>query len=154
MKQNNKKATVFFKLFSFKIIMGLSITLFSISWFSSCLQEDKLLETNYVPVTLQTSAASLITYNSAKVDGTISAPQNRMLTRGVCWSTHEYPTLNDYKVNEQGGIGAFSFNMTGLHPGTIYYLRAFAINNGGDSEETRTAYGNQVVFTTVALSYK
>lgn len=144
MKRNNKIAVIVCTMFKLKYVLGLIIVLFSITWFSSCLPEDKLLDTNYMPVTVETSAATQITNKSAKIGGIISAPQDRILTRGVCLSTHENPTLDDFKANEQGGIGAFSFSVTGFQPGTTYYVKAYASNNSN----IEIAYGNQVSFTT------
>jgi uncharacterized protein (TIGR02145 family) len=61
--------------------------------------------------------------------------------RGVCWSTSENPTIADSKTSDGSGIGSFVSNLTGLLPGTTYYVRAYATN-------WSTGYGNQVSFTT------
>ncbi|MEO6833817.1 MAG: hypothetical protein ABI169_16540, partial [Chitinophagaceae bacterium] len=44
------------------------------------------------------------------------------------------------------GTGAFSSNLTGLDPNKTYYIRAYATNSSG------TAYGNEVSFTTTAVT--
>jgi len=66
---------------------------------------------------------------------------------GVSWSTMENPTLNDERFSSsssEGGSGIYTFNIEGLTPGTIYYVRAYAINNAG------VAYGEDLTFTTLA----
>jgi len=66
---------------------------------------------------------------------------------GVCWSTEQGPSLddtNDFFTDEgsASSTGAFTSPITGLIPGTTYYVRAYATN------DTATAYGNEVFFTT------
>ena len=64
---------------------------------------------------------------------------------GVCWNTTGTPTTSDNKVDlgAASATGAFTANMTGLAPGTTYYVRAFATNVLG------TSYGLVFSFTTV-----
>lgn len=64
--------------------------------------------------------------------------------RGVCWNTSGSPTIADDKTSDGEGSGSFSSNVTGLTPGTSYYLRAYATN------EAATAYGEEMTFTTLA----
>ncbi len=58
--------------------------------------------------------------------------------RGVCWSNvSKEPSLADsYMAASSAGIGNYSFIVTGLEPGTKYYVRAYARNSVG------TGYGN------------
>ena len=150
-----RKITIVTKVFTsigFNNVASLLIMIFSLGMISSCQQEDKLFDTNYIPVTVETSKAASVTYTSAKAGGVISAPQNRKVTRGVCWSTHENPILDDYKVYEQGGIGVFSFSLIGLLPGTNYYVRAYATSGSKATSGSETVYGNQVSVTTIALA--
>ena len=65
--------------------------------------------------------------------------------RGVCWSTNQNPTIADGRTIDGGGPGIFTSSVSGLIPGTIYYVRAYATNNAG------TAYGNQVAFSTLNI---
>ena len=78
------------------------------------------------------SCNNIVTFNGY---GTVTA-------RGVCWSTHENPTIDDYYTLDGDGTGSYTSVMTLLNHNTIYYARAYAINEYG------TAYGNQRMFTT------
>jgi hypothetical protein len=70
---------------------------------------------------------------------------------GVCYNTSENPDINNFVapganletswVQESYSIG-FTSGLSGLTPGTTYYLRAFLTTRTG------TAYGEQVTFTT------
>ncbi len=96
--------------------------------------------------TLTTTEAGSITLSSAISGGNISDNGGAEITaRGVCWSTSEDPTTADSKTEDGTGTGSFTSDLTGLTPGTDYYVRAYATNSAG------TAYGNQEAFTTVAL---
>lgn len=64
--------------------------------------------------------------------------------RGVVWSTSANPTTADNKTADGpvGATGAFTSSMTGLTPGTLYHVRAYAVSAAG------TVYGEDVTFTT------
>jgi len=92
-----------------------------------------------------TSSLSDITVNSAKCGGVVSSDGGATVSsRGVCWSTSENPTTTSFKTTDGNGTGTFVSNITGLTPGTTYYVRAYAINSAG------TAYGNQQTLVTGA----
>jgi len=96
--------------------------------------------------TLTTNPATDITSTSATSGGSITSDGGSAITaRGVCWSTSQTPTVIDSHTSDGSGTEDFSSSITGLDPGTTYYVRAYAINNEG------TAYGNEVNFTTLAL---
>ncbi|HWZ22338.1 MAG TPA: hypothetical protein VNW06_06760, partial [Cytophagaceae bacterium] len=57
-----------------------------------------------------------------------------------CWSTTSGPTIADNKTSDGTGTGTFISSITGLTPGTIYYVRAYATNSTG------TTYGNEFVY--------
>jgi len=96
--------------------------------------------------TVTTTAASAITQTSAASGGNVTATGGAPVTaRGVCWSTSTNPTVQPGSSTSNGsGTGSFTSNITGLTPGTRYYVRAYATNSVG------TAYGNEVTFTTSA----
>lgn len=55
---------------------------------------------------------------------------------GVCWSTSPMPTTNDPHTSDGSG------QMTGLKPGTMYFVRGYATNSAG------TGYGMNISFIT------
>ncbi len=100
-----------------------------------------------------TTAVATVTTNSVLSDvgtttatagGLISAIGGGSLTAvGLCYSaTNQTPTIGDTNLPATAVAVGFSLNITGLTPGTTYYLRAYATNAGG------TAYGAVVKFTT------
>ncbi len=93
--------------------------------------------------TITTVNVSDIYLASAVGGGTITDDGGNAITeRGVCWSTSENPTINDYiAVNHTGGDN-FEADITSLQWATTYYVRAYATNSEG------TAYGESVSFTT------
>ena len=93
--------------------------------------------------TVETTPVSNETRNTAQSGGNIIDDGGAEVTgRGVCWSTTEGPTISDSKTEDGSGTGSYTSNLTGLTPGTNYYLRAYATNSIG------TDYGEQVPFTT------
>ncbi len=67
-----------------------------------------------------------------------------MTVRGVCWSTSANPTTTDNKTVDGSGTGVFTSSITGLFPGTIYHVRAYATNRVG------TSYGQDLSYKTKA----
>jgi uncharacterized protein (TIGR02145 family) len=92
--------------------------------------------------TLTTAAVTAITSTTAVSGGNITSDGGGTVTaRGVCWGTSANPTTTNNKTTNESGTGGFTSNITGLNPGTIYYVRAYATNSAG------TAYGNEISFT-------
>jgi len=122
------------------------LMLFITACFASCLTEDELTESNYVSVTVKTTAATSVTATSAKSGGVITVTKNQNVkVRGVCWSTSQNPTVNlSTKTTDGTGSGTFSSTITGLTGETTYYVRAYSTNN------LETVYGDQVIFITTA----
>ncbi len=97
-------------------------------------------------LTLTTTAASSIGTTNATAGGNITSDGGSAVTaRGVCWGTSTGPTTASSITANGIGTGTFTSSLTGLIPGTTYYLRAYATNANG------TVYGNEVTFTTTAL---
>lgn len=93
--------------------------------------------------TLTTRTISGITSTTSVSGGTISDNGGASITaRGVCWSTASSPTIDDDKTSNGTGKGSYTSNISGLEPGTMYHVRAYATNSAG------TAYGNELTFTT------
>ena len=93
---------------------------------------------------LTTFSVTDIVDTGAIAGGNISDDGGSEVTfRGICYGSTHYPTINDEQINDEEFIGrSFLINISGLFPGTDYYLRAFATNSVG------TSYGNEVVFRT------
>jgi uncharacterized protein (TIGR02145 family) len=91
--------------------------------------------------TVETNSISDITENSAFCGGNVINDGGADVTlRGVCWNTFGNPTTANSKTMNGTGTGSFTSGLYGLSVGTVYYVRAYAINSKG------TAYGNQVSF--------
>ena len=102
--------------------------------------------TQLLAPTLTTTAATSITAISAVLGGNVTNDGNSpVIETGVCYSLTENSTTSNSKVPIGTGTGAFSKAVTGLTEGTIYYVRAYAINSVGIS------YGTQISFTTTPL---
>lgn len=98
------------------------------------------------PVAVTTGVVSDIAPTSAKVDGNVTdAGGTTVTSKGICWSTTPGPTVNNSKVVAGTGMGVFTGILSGLQPGTIYYVRAFGENSRGVS------YGTQINFKTTGI---
>jgi len=99
----------------------------------------------HVPTVTTSQVISVTTTSASSGGNVISDGGGAISLTGVCWSTSPNPDVNDNIVTNTPGTGSFQSYISGLQPGTTYYLRAFAVNNGG------TGYGNEIVFTTDLL---
>ena len=79
---------------------------------------------------------SIVTYGSGTVN-----------SRGLVWSQNGTPTLSDNDgISEDGyGSGSFTSSLTALSSSTLYYVRAYAIN------QFETVYGQIESFTTLEI---
>ncbi|MEK7720412.1 MAG: fibrobacter succinogenes major paralogous domain-containing protein [Bacteroidota bacterium] len=82
-----------------------------------------------------TSATTVDTGGNISSEGSSS-----IISRGVCWSVLQNPTIKykDSTTVDGTGVGIFNSTIPGLKPGFTYFIRAYATNGAG------TAYGNQV----------
>jgi hypothetical protein len=95
------------------------------------------------PPTVTTTSPPSVSTTSAILGGNVTDDGGATVTeRGVVFSTAPNPTIADNVVQMGSGTGPFSQSVTGLNPGTLYYVRAYAINSEG------LAYGSQQDFTT------
>lgn len=95
-----------------------------------------------IPI-ISTTTVTNITSTAFTSGGNISSDGNSpIISRGVCWSTIQNPTISDSKTSDGTGTGSYISSITGLVQGTTYYLKAYATNSVG------TAYGNQIVVNT------
>ena len=101
--------------------------------------------------TVTTNSVFDITTTTAKGGGNVinnGGTSDGITERGICWSTNHNPTTYNSHVSDYYyswsyyNSGSYTLNMTGLIPGTQYYVRAYATNSEG------TAYGDEVSFIT------
>lgn len=99
-----------------------------------------------VGATISTVRPTTITATTANPGGNITADGGAPITeRGVVWALTANPTTADHKVAASAaGTGTFTVALTQLQPGTLYHVKAYAINTAG------TVYGGDEFFTTSA----
>lgn len=94
---------------------------------------------------ISTNNTTEISYTTVKSGGTlIDDGGSPIITRGVCWSSVEDPTVESSKSTDGSVSNEFTSSLTGLTPSTTYYIRAYATNSVG------TAYGDKVTFVTLS----
>lgn len=92
-----------------------------------------------------TGNVSNLTATSAICGGRATSDGGFPITaRGVCWSTAINPTLANLHSTDGIDTGGFLSELHNLHPGTTYYVRAYAQNEAGVS------YGPNQQFTTLS----
>ncbi len=100
--------------------------------------------TGAVAPIVSTGAISSISTATAVAGGNVvNDGGSTILLRGLCFGTALNPDTSGTKVVISGTTGIYSGNLTGLTGGTVYHVRAFAINAIGIS------YGADVNFTTL-----
>ncbi|MBR4837148.1 MAG: hypothetical protein IK004_01760 [Bacteroidales bacterium] len=98
---------------------------------------------DYSQPTVETIEVFDITSSSVKCNVEVKDDGGSAITeRGVCWSSHQTPTVNDAHVTSVGNTGHFTCEITNLDEVTTYYVRAYATNDYG------ICYGDQITFTT------
>jgi uncharacterized protein (TIGR02145 family) len=92
-----------------------------------------------------TTTVSSIDATTATSGGNITYNGGATVTAsGVVWSTTSTPTIALATKTTNGAVsGTYTSNITGLTPGTLYYVRSYATNSVG------TSYGAQTSFTTL-----
>jgi len=120
-----------------KTTFKISFVILSVFLLYSC-KKDK----GTLPV-VSTSEVTEITLSTAICGGTMTADPYSIVSKGICWSTEQNPTIADNKTVDNSLTSSFSDWMTGLSATTTYYVRAFATSSAG------TGYGNQIKFTTL-----
>ena len=92
-----------------------------------------------LPTVTTSIDASTRTGTTITAGGTVvSDGGSPVIARGVVWSTS--PGVIAEQTSDGLGTGSYTSSITGLSPGTTYYVRAYATNSVG------TAYGNEVAF--------
>ena len=109
------------------------------------MENDVTFTTLLLPA-VTTQAVTNITATTATGNGNVTALGVPNPTQhGVVWSLSANPTTADSKTTDGAvsALGAFTSSMTGLTPGTLYHVRAYATNDAG------TVYGGEVTFTSL-----
>ena len=92
-------------------------------------------------VSTQEVTGKIIAQGIATLHGTIESKGDPAYTqRGFVYGVAHNPTLDDATVINVSGTntGTYTYNITDLEMGSVYYVRAFATNSKG------TAYGSEV----------
>jgi hypothetical protein len=96
-----------------------------------------------------TQATSSIATTTATANGNVTALGiPNPIQHGHVWSTSSNPTTDNSKteLGEKNSTGSFTSSLSGLSAATLYYVRAYVVNNNG------TVYGNEVSFTTLPVA--
>lgn len=105
--------------------------------------DDFSIKAVVAPSVTSGSATSIEATTATIADNNVTSDGGLTVTeRGVAYGTSENPTVAGSKVSVAGTTGAFSADLSGLTAGTLYHVRAYAINPAG------TTYGDNVSFTT------
>jgi uncharacterized protein (TIGR02145 family) len=98
---------------------------------------------------VETMEVTEIGVYTAKSGGKIDSDRGGTITeRGLIWARNPDFNIENFEGQQVTGAGAgvFYVQITGLAPGTNYYVKAYAINEVG------TAYGEAVEFVTLATA--
>jgi hypothetical protein len=96
-------------------------------------------------VTVITSAVTNVTEISAVSGYSLTITTGGVMKHGICLSRMPEPTTSNTFFGSDKSHGPdFVVQLTGLIPGTKFYIRAFATTSAG------TTYGNEISFTTAA----
>lgn len=122
------------KIFRISVVFLFVLPIFLIY---SCKKE------NNSPI-LTTTTTTNITQTTTTSGGSITDDGGLpILSKGVCWSTNNVPTISDNKTLNGTGVGSFESIISGLLANNIYFISAYATNASG------TGYGNVLSFTTL-----
>ena len=100
----------------------------------------ELEEANALPMIITTALSNM--EGGIRTGGNVFfSGSTSVIAKGVCWSTHENPTLSDDHTSDGNGLGTFISIIRDISPSTTYYVRAYATNSAG------TSYGEQESIT-------
>lgn len=95
------------------------------------------------PPIVSTLDVTEISKTTAMSGGELNEMTPLIVSKGICWSTEQNPTTENFKTVDFSSNANFICNISGLTPNTKYYVRAFAISTSG------TGYGQQIEFMTL-----
>jgi len=111
------------------------------STWTAQLTRDAMFECYKTSLIVTTQACTDTIAEKSTGHGTITVLGDSLVTQhGHCWATTSGPTTADSKtlMGQAPNAGQFSWEITGLVPGTTYYVRAYATDSDG------TVYGDDV----------
>jgi hypothetical protein len=89
---------------------------------------------SYTPA-VQTEAASIVTADSAVLNGNITSDSGYVVTDyGFLWGTSSGSLTNKLDVGTNNLSGAFTATLSSLTAGTTYYFQAYATNSQGTAD--------------------
>lgn len=98
-----------------------------------------------IPIVTTNSVTGITTKDAISGGNVTSDGGAEVTSRGICLSTSVNPSISGFHTTGGKGTGSFISYLTGLTPGTVYYIRAYAINKTG------IAYGNEISFSSNAV---
>ena len=119
-------------------------------------------ETKTLPNLITTNAYDITQTTATSGATAAGVGESPVTSRGVCWNTSgsNYPTIEDNKTIDGTGTETFTSLMTGLIPGTLYYIRAYAINSDGIAYGTLQEFSTKIadidgnIYNTVSINDK
>jgi hypothetical protein len=100
-------------------------------------------KTTQVQPQVTTTSVSDVKYTIARAEGNIECDnETNILERGFCLETTENPSIENRLFHGGTGSGTYSCELSGLRPGTVYYLRAYSVTMLG------ITYGADISFET------
>lgn len=101
-------------------------------------------EDNKLPKLMTKAVYNVSTKSAISGGEVIDNGGSPIITKGICWSRSERPTIEDDFVEDSSGDSIFTSLLSDINDNTKYYVRSYAINNEG------VTYGNQVSFISEA----
>lgn len=107
----------------------------------------QVINTPSIPIVTTTEVTSITTTTAISGGEVTFNGFGTVSGRGICWGTSPNPSLGNCLgyTNDGSGIGSYTSLINELSPATLYYVRAYAIN------ETGTGYGDLKSFLTAAI---
>lgn len=106
---------------------------FAVNAAGESLGEEISFTTNGAPTVITSSVISL-KFKLAEVGGDVTDDGGELITeKGIYWGGSSNPEMSGTKLQAGDGLGTFTASLTGLNPGTIYYYKAYAMNDAGES---------------------
>ena len=96
-------------------------------------------------VTTTVDTLSPILFSISAVGNVKCFDETYIIERGLCWATTPYPNTNNNILRCGEGSGSFENYLYSLEPGTLYYVRAYAITIAG------ITFGNEIKFKSTTL---